>query len=333
MELLAIAGGVETALGIARGINKYIDDCRSAKQDLRDLAHQIDLTYLSCGDLQKQLELHQTRPRWDENQVNYARKCVYQCDHLLKRLTDLFLKRNANADPRNIDEKFDPSFWQKISWSLLKHESYGLKLELMLVKIDIGHALIMHAGSDFPRSVNSHSRGGHVDSEYQHQRKKILKKLYAFKEQDVASTNDDGADDDATGDSTTLQAASSRAASRHENDTKEGIEQSVKDLEDLLRKQLDLDQRDAAERLEAQKDREDEIKRKYQQAKVAEARDYFSRMKSARTSIAQTLEKDNVSVADRDKLLDDLVKQSQPGLEVDEYLKAAIPEAFSGRLD
>ena len=323
VETLAIIGGVETAFGIANNIFKYIEDCRSAKHELQDLATQIELTYGTCGELQKCLEQHEKNPRWTDSQANHARKCIYQCDNLLKRLTDFFLKRNAKVDPSTIDQNFDPSLLQKMSWPLLKPSLRELKLELILVKLDITHALTTRAWSDL-KTGDMKARVVGSNPTYLQERRAILKQLYAYKDNFGLESGDE--DEKPTSESTSANFQASTSVIKHRDTlAKSVLDKTFEEFGASVRKEIHREQEELEEKEDAERDREAAIKRQYQEAKIAEAKEYITRVAETRSKIERTLDMDRVHASDRQKLINDLVKQSLPEMEMDEYLKAVLP--------
>lgn len=145
---------VQLGLSIATTLNTYIADVRHGRDDVANLANEIEATVSHAQDLDKLIQENKLTSRWSEHGLFLAQKCLTDCHDVIKRLSAL-LRRSGGTAPgmpvlNGADEvesndtkslisrtDIDMSNFNRLYWPLLKPQLQYLKQELQKIKIEI----------------------------------------------------------------------------------------------------------------------------------------------------------------------------------------------------
>ena len=96
-EASAIIGIVQVGFSLAAALNTYVSEIREAREDILELASDIDSTFLQLQDLGKLIEQNESTKAWSDGGVKLAQKCVTDCQKAVATLRKLLKKSTASA--------------------------------------------------------------------------------------------------------------------------------------------------------------------------------------------------------------------------------------------
>ncbi|KAB8360698.1 hypothetical protein FH972_024435 [Carpinus fangiana] len=176
---VSVLGGIQTVFILTKALKGYIDDTRTAKDDLKTVVSDIEVLFHQIDDLEKLLEENKSSGFWNKFAVDRTRKCISDGYFLVSKLGSILLKSGAALD-ENVAENIDKSVFSPLKWPLYRPKVKELKLELILLKLDVGAAYTTYRAPS--GSANDRQTAQYTSAQYDAQREKYMSRLQVLKE-------------------------------------------------------------------------------------------------------------------------------------------------------
>ncbi|RAH47955.1 uncharacterized protein BO95DRAFT_429992 [Aspergillus brunneoviolaceus CBS 621.78] len=174
----AVLAFAQLGLSLATTLNTYIADVRHGRDDIANLANEIEATVSHAQELDRIIQENKTTARWSAHGLFLAKKCLQDCQDVIQRLSRLLRRsggggtmpaaaagdrsvlpgttttttRSASdttSDSRTLVSRteIDVSLFGRLSWPLFKPQLQFLKQELQKIKIEMLLALSTYQAS------------------------------------------------------------------------------------------------------------------------------------------------------------------------------------------
>jgi len=138
----AVVALVQFGFSLATTLNSYLAGVRHGRDDIANLANEIDATVIHVQELNILIQENEKTGGWNENGLKIANKCCTDCKTVLNALRQTLSKSGATITSEVVTrEEINISAFDRFSWPLLKPKLLASKQELQAVKIDILIAL------------------------------------------------------------------------------------------------------------------------------------------------------------------------------------------------
>jgi hypothetical protein len=190
-EASAIIGIVQVGFSLAAALNTYVSEIREAREDILELASDIDSTFLQLQDLGKLIEQNESTKAWSDGGVKLAQKCVTDCQKAVAKLRKLLKKSTASAiSGEVVRDEIDVTKLERALWPVYKPELLIRKQELRSIKQDI---LIAYA------SYNAKAGATELDRKRAKDNLPLLQRTRALVRKQVKDAKDQGRQRGASG--------------------------------------------------------------------------------------------------------------------------------------
>lgn len=137
-EAATIIALVETGFSLARALNTYVSDVGEARDDILELASDIDATFRMLRDLDLKIKENEATKVWSEDGLANAKKCIDDADRTIKKMRKLLKKATASGkSPEVKREEIDVKKFERALWPVYKPELELRRRELQSIKQDI----------------------------------------------------------------------------------------------------------------------------------------------------------------------------------------------------
>ncbi|PYH81173.1 hypothetical protein BO82DRAFT_432809 [Aspergillus uvarum CBS 121591] len=175
----AVLAFAQLGLSLATTLNTYIADVRHGRDDIANLANEIEATVSHAQELDRIIQENQTTARWSAHGLFLAKKCLQDCQEVIQRLSRLLRRSggggtipaaaaaaggrsvvpgtttatasasDSTSDSRTLVSRaeIDLSIFGRLSWPLFKPQLQFLKQELQKIKIEMLLALSTYQAS------------------------------------------------------------------------------------------------------------------------------------------------------------------------------------------
>jgi hypothetical protein len=149
-EASAIISVIELGFSLASVLNTYVSSVSAAPGDVASLSSEIEATVSHLRGLETLIKKNEENKVLDDNDLDLAKRCVGDCDRIVKKLRRLLQKANwRDRRNREVTEKevvkneIDLSKFERVLWPRLKPQLEVCKAELQMVKLNM--SLVHHA--------------------------------------------------------------------------------------------------------------------------------------------------------------------------------------------
>ncbi|OJK01948.1 hypothetical protein ASPACDRAFT_58347 [Aspergillus aculeatus ATCC 16872] len=177
----AVLAFAQLGLSLATTLNTYIADVRHGRDDIANLANEIEATVSHAQELDRIIQENKTTARWSAHGLFLAKKCLQDCQDVIQRLSRLLRRSggggtmpaaaaaaggrsvlpgtttttfttsasDTTSDSRTLVSRteIDVSLFGRLSWPLFKPQLQFLKQELQKIKIEMLLALSTYQAS------------------------------------------------------------------------------------------------------------------------------------------------------------------------------------------
>jgi hypothetical protein len=138
----AVVAIAQLGFSLATTLNTYVADVRNGRDDIANLANEIEATVIHVEELDKLIEENSITHGWNQNGLKIAKKCCTDCQTALTQLRTVFSKTGAAISGNIVTRNdIDISILNRLTWPSQKGRLAILKQDLQRVKIDILIAL------------------------------------------------------------------------------------------------------------------------------------------------------------------------------------------------
>jgi len=134
---------LQLGFSLATTLNSYLANVRHGRDDIANLANEIDATVIHVQELGKLIDVNDETGGWNENGLKIARKCCTDCEVVLNSLRRTLGKSGAEVPTNEVvkRDEINLGLFDRFTWPWLKPKLAASKQELQAVKIDILIAL------------------------------------------------------------------------------------------------------------------------------------------------------------------------------------------------
>ncbi|KAB8337064.1 hypothetical protein FH972_021368 [Carpinus fangiana] len=179
---ITIAGGIQTVFTFATALKNFIDDAKSAREDLKSLAGIIEATFLSIQELQTLLKQNEHTKAWNDYGIIRAKKCIEDGFFIVGKLGHLLLKSGCKLD-EDVAQNLDSRVVSTLLWPYYKPQLRELKTELILLKLDVSTAHTTYRAPSW--TAEEETKGKETLLKYQASRKQFMRQLQALKKERI----------------------------------------------------------------------------------------------------------------------------------------------------